>query len=173
MHLLTRFDIRVLLLASIALFLSTSQASADDAIDRAAIEAAAQNWTKAFNARDADALLALTTEDVVLMDPSLSAVNGKTAARRAVSQAFGRAMGRVTSATKEIVIAGDVAWRICALKHEPANIDLLSRGQSLEIWKRTDDGWKIHRQMSSSILNQPRLFPGPPPSEPIMNAPAR
>jgi len=172
MCLLTRFDIRRLLLPMLALLLGISPlVSADEATDRAAIEATAQAWTKAFNARDVDALLALTTDDVVLMDPRISPVSGRAAVRRAIPKALASATGRVTNATKEIVIAGDVAWRISAFEHEPANIDTLSRGQSLEIWKRVDGGWKIHRQMSSSILDQPKLFPRRPPSEPVMNAP--
>lgn len=143
---------------------------ATEASDRAALEAAAQAWIKAFNARDAEALVALTTEDVVLLDADVPPISGRKAARAAWQQALGAAQGQVASATKEIVITGDVAWRIGAFAHKLPNGDAASRGQSLEIWKRMNGQWKIQRQMSSSILAQPKLLTRPP-SEPILDAP--
>jgi hypothetical protein len=47
----------------------------------------------------------------------------------------------------------------------------VSRGQSLEIWKRVNGAWKIHRHMSSSILAQPKLLPRPLPPEPMLDKP--
>ena len=44
---------------------ATAQAAADS--DRVALDAATQAWVDAFNARDADAMAALATEDVVLL----------------------------------------------------------------------------------------------------------
>jgi hypothetical protein len=41
--------------------------------------------------------------------------------------------------------------------------------ESLEIWKRTGDGWKLHRQMSSLITD---LLPRPAPSEPVLDRPS-
>ena len=105
-------------------------ALADEAADRVALEAAAQAWIKAFNARDVDAL----------------------------------------AATKEAVIAGDVAWRIGALAHKLPN-GVVNHGQSLEIWKRVNGEWKIHRQMSSTILAQPKLLSRPVPSDPVLDTP--
>jgi len=115
-------------------------------------------------------LVSLTTEDVVLMDPSLAPVTGR-AAREALRQALGVAKGQVTNATKELVIADDFAWRIGALTHKLPGGEVASRGQSLEIWKRVKGEWKIHRQMSSSILAQPKLLPRPLPPEPVLDAP--
>lgn len=145
---------------------------ADDASDRAALEAATQAWVKAFNARDTDALVALATQDVVLLDPNVAPVSGREAARGAWGHALAAAQGQVTSATKEAVIAGDLAWRIGALTHKLPSGDVIGRGQSLEIWRRVNGAWKIHRQMSSTILAQPRLLPRPLPSEPVLDKPA-
>jgi hypothetical protein len=77
----------------------------------------------------------------------------------------------VTNATKEWVIAGDVAWRIGVLTHNLPRGNIVSRGQSLEIWKRVKGEWKMHRQMSTSILAQPKLLPRPLPPEPVLDAP--
>jgi ketosteroid isomerase-like protein len=142
---------------------------ANESADRAAIEAAAQAWIKAFNARDADTLVALTTEDVVLLDATLAPVSGHKAAHGVLQRAVGASTSLVTTATKEIVIAGDVAWRIGAFTHKPPpNGFAPGHGQSLEIWKRVNGQWKMHRQMSSTLLAQPKPSP---PSEPVLDRP--
>jgi hypothetical protein len=69
------------------------------------------------------------------------------------------------------VIHGDVAWRIGALTHKLPNGEVVGHGQSLEIWKRVRGDWKLHRQMPSSILPQPKLRPRPIPSEPVLDKP--
>ena len=143
---------------------------ADEAADRVALEAAAQAWIKAFNARDVDALAALATDNVVLMDPNVAPVSGQKAAREAWGKALANAKDQLTTATKEAVIAGDVAWRIGALAHKLPN-GVVNHGQSLEIWKRVNGEWKIHRQMSSTILAQPKLLSRPVPSDPVLDTP--
>lgn len=164
--------IRRLLAVVLSLLLGISpMVLADEATDRVLLEAATQAWSKAFNARDAGVLVSLTTEDVVLLDSSLAPVSGR-AAHEALRQAVGAAKGQVTNATKEWVIVGDVAWRIGAFAHQLPGGDVVSRGQSLEIWKRVKGEWKLHRQMSSSILSQPKLLPRPLPAEPVLDAPA-
>lgn len=160
-----------LVAALLVLFGVSQGVLADEAADRRALEAAAQAWTKAFNARNADGLLALTTEDVVLLVPDMPPISGRGAARRFVQRALGAAKGQLTNATKEIVIAGDVAWRVAALAHELPDREIAGRGQSLEVWKRVRGQWKIHRQMSSGLLVAPRLAPRPVPSEPVPDNP--
>ena len=150
--------------------LSPLASFADEAADRAALEAAARAWITAFNAHDADALMRLATADVALVDPT---VNGPQAVRTAWTRASQDAQGQVSSITREVVIAGDVAWRTAALTHKLANGEVAARGQSLEIWKHVSGEWKLHRQMSSSILTLPRLRPGPPPSRPALDAPTQ
>lgn len=161
-----------LLAPALTLLLGVSPlALATEASDRAAIEAAAQAWIKAFNARDADAMVALTTEDVVLLDPNVPPISGRKAARAAWLRALGAAQGQVTTASKEIAIAGDVAWRIGAFAHKLPHDDSANRGQSLEVWQRMNGQWKMHRQMSSTLLAQPKLLTRPNPAEPILDTP--
>ena len=163
-----RFPIRHLFVSLLSWLAISPAALANEAADRAAIEAAAQAWIEAFNAHNADALVALTTEDVVLLDATLPPVSGRRAAHGVWQNAFGAMQGQVSTATKEIVIAGDVAWRIGAITHKPPSIFGPGHGQSLEIWKRVNGQWKMHRQMSSTLLAGPRA---PPPSEPVLQKP--
>jgi ketosteroid isomerase-like protein len=153
-------------LTSLLLLLTSPLVPADEAADRAAIEAHAQAWAKAFDARDMDALIAVTTEDVLLMDSNMPPVSGRKAARNALQQAFGNAKGQVATTTKEIQLAGDFAWRIAALTHKTAHETI--SGQALEIWQRVDGKWQLHRQMSSTIL-APSKLRRPPLSEPVLD----
>lgn len=106
------------------------------------------------------------------MDPNLAPASGREAARAAWRQAVAASRSQITTATKELVVAGDVAWRIGAFTHKLPGGDVAGRGQSLEIWKRVNGQWKIHRQMSSAILVQEKLLPRPLPAEPILDKPA-
>jgi ketosteroid isomerase-like protein len=161
-----------LLAPTLVLLLGVSPlAVADNAADRTALEAAAQSWTRAFNAHNADALVALATEDVVLLDPGLAPVSGRAAAREAWARALRASQSQLTSATKESVIEGPVAWRIGAFTHTLPSGATAATGQSLEIWKRVNGQWKLHRQMSSTLLAQPRLLTVPRPSEPVLDNP--
>jgi ketosteroid isomerase-like protein len=162
---------RCLLAAIFALILGRSPILvAGDLADQGAIESAAQDWIQAFNARDLERLLALMTDDVVLADPDLPPASGKEAARKALERTLRAARGPITSTTKEIVVVGDVAWRLGALTQNLPS-DIVHRGQVLEIWKRVGDKWCIHRQMASTILAPPKILPRPLPSEPVLDKP--
>jgi ketosteroid isomerase-like protein len=164
-----RFHIPVVLalMASFPLGLSPTVSLADDASDRRAIESAAQQWTKAFNERDATALTAIVTEDVQLLDGGVSPIVGPAHARDAWLRAAAMSQGDIRSREQEIVISGDVAWRVGSIAYKSPGGGSL-QGQSLEIWKRSGDGWKLHRQMSSHIMNQKVRAA---PSEPVLDRP--
>jgi len=159
---------KVLIAASAMLFIAESVV-ADPARDPAAIEAAAQAWVSAFNDRDIDRLTGLMTKDVVLLDPSVAPASGK-AAREALSRAVSNARGKVMNASKDIEIAGEVAWRIGALTYQTSGGERIDGGQTLEVWRREQGVWKLHRQMSSNMFMQPKLLHRPP-SEPSLDQP--
>lgn len=140
--------------------MGVAQSAVANESDRVAIEAAAQAWVKAFNARDTSALLALATDDLVLLNPNSPPASGARA-REIWKKTAGVSQAQVTSASKEIVVAGDVAWRISSLG------DATKRSPVLEIWKRVGGEWKIHRQMTGNL--QPNLLPSP--TEPVLDRP--
>lgn len=145
-------------------------AGADEAADRIALNRAAQAWVEAFNRRDADAMAALATEDVVLLDPDLAPASGQGAALAAWRRAVAAARTQIAVADKETVVLGDIAWKIGAITHRSPDRLTVTDDALLEIWKRADGRWRIHRQMSSGILAPPRRLPRPPP-EPVLDAP--
>jgi ketosteroid isomerase-like protein len=151
-----------------------SVAWAEDPADLRALEEASQAWIKAFNAHDVDGLMKLATPDVALIEPSAAVpVNGPQAVRAAWESASGSIQGRVASVTREVSISGEVGWRAAVVTNKLPNGEVAARGQSLEIWKRVNGEWRLHRQMSANILTLPRLRPGPPPSRPALDAPVQ
>jgi ketosteroid isomerase-like protein len=153
---------RSLRAAMMLLALLCAPAVADEVADRAAIEAAAQAWMNAYNAQDVDALIAMSTDDVSLLDPTMPTVKGAQAARKALQNAT--AKHPVTSRTEEIVINGDIAWRVAALKQKTSGANSRT-APMLEIWQRGEGRWKLRRQMSSGLLARAPLLrqPGPQP----------
>ena len=162
--------LRLLIVPLLWFYLDPSEAAAADATaDGAAIEALAQSWAKAFNQHDAQAMLAIATEDVVLLDARMPAISGKRAARAALNQSLASGSGRITSSTKEITVIGDIAWRVAAVAQRMRHGNVIARSQLLEIWKRDSGQWKLHRQMSSGILTRPNVLGRPRPSEPVLD----
>lgn len=156
-----------LLLCSSLLGLAPPATASESAV-RGAVEAAAQSWIQACNAGNLDALLRLSSADVILLDPQLPPVSGRAAARQALSQA---APGVVFSTvTKEITVAGAIAWRIGTLTQTSVSGQVVNRGQSLEIWKRVQGAWQLHRHMSGNLLT-PSAELQLPPSGPVLDAP--
>ena len=152
-------------------FVDTVQAS--EVADRSALDAAQQAWVEAFNARDADAMAALTTVDVVLLPPNAPVVRGRDAVHALWRQAASTAKAHATVTNEETVILGEFAWSMGAFTHTLPNGAVVSRGKFLEIWQRVDGEWKIHRDMFSSnaAAAKPKFEPIPRPSEPVLDSP--
>lgn len=149
---------------------ASSAAGGGEASASGAVETAAQAWFKALSARDLDRVAALTTPDAVLLDPMLPPVSGERAMRDALARALSSSKAPIASATKEITIAGDVAWRVSALSR-PSAQGLAAQRHTLEIWKRVNGTWRLHRMMSAGLLTAAQMQPPPPPAEPVLDAP--
>lgn len=65
-------------IVAVAVF-STESSAADSAKDVAALQAADQDWVKAYNAGNADAVASLYDEQAVLLPPGAPAVSGRAA----------------------------------------------------------------------------------------------
>ena len=133
---------------------------------RVALDTAIQHWVTAVNVQDMATLNATMTEDVELLD-----TNGATASGRESAAQWLRdlaAGGKLSATTREISILGDIAWHVVALTQTRMNGDVQALGQALEIWKRVNGEWKLHRRMSgtpSVSLTRPST------NEPILDRP--
>ena len=134
--------------------------------DRDALEAASHRWIRAINAHDSHTAARLMTEDVELLD-GWARVSGRDAAIRKVGEIVTR--GKLVATSREITIAGDVAWRVVALAQVQKDGDVQALGQALEIWKRVDDKWQLHRRMAAGTGAPEGLLTRPEISEPILD----
>ena len=164
-----RIRIRRLLAMVPALLLGVvDTVQASEVADRSALDSAQQAWVAAFNAHDADAMVALTTVDIVLLPPNAPPIRGREAVRALWRQAASTAKVHATVTNEETVVIGEFAWSMGAFTHTLPNGVVVSRGKFLEIWQRVDGQWKIHRDMfSGNAATAKRKF------EPIRDPPSR
>lgn len=147
--------------------LAGSRAPAADA-DGMALDAAIRRWEAAVDARDAATLNATMTEDVALSD-GVTTVTGRDAARRALCALQG---GKLVATTRELAIEGDVAWRVVRLVQVRKNGDVHARGEALEIWKRVNGEWQLHRRMAAGAAPED-LLKRPPRDQPVLDRPGQ
>lgn len=161
---------RVTLLAGLlcSSLLACTRSPAGDS-ERVALEAAIDRWVKAVNTQDVATLAATLTRDVELLDANAAPVTGRKAAIQALCEAAVR--GQLAGTTREITIANDVAWRVVALTQAQKNGDIHARGQALEIWKRVQGEWQLHRQMSAGVIAPADLLTRPSTKEPVLDQP--
>ena len=136
--------------------------------DRVALEAAIHRWTTAVNARDVATLTSTMTEDVELLD-NTATVKGRDAAIRALREAATH--GKLLATTREITIADDVAWRVVGLAQTQKDAVYHARGQALEIWKRVNGKWQLHRQMAAGLIAPEVSLTRPSTKEPVLDQP--
>ena len=153
---------------TLLLFVACSTCIADEVADRRAIESSAQRWVSAFRAQSVTELAAVTTTDVLVLNDDARPVQGTLGASQAWTRAAAMTRETFVSTTKEIVVSGDVAWRVALLSYQQSGSEK-HRGQALEIWKRSNGGWKLHRQMSSNIIEATLRST---PSEPVLDRPS-
>lgn len=106
----------------------------------------------AFEAGDLDALLALRTNDFIVMPPNQAAVEGKEAVRGFISGMFGQLQMEETMVSEEIVVSGDWAFDrgtfTGSVTPSSGGKTMTLDGKYLWILKRQPDGsWKYTIQM--------------------------
>ena len=137
--------------------------------ERVALEAAIHRWIAAVNAQDVATLNATMTEDVELLDDAAT-VTGRGAAIRALRELVTR--GQLTATSREVTIASDVAWHVVGLAQTQKNGDVHALGQALEIWKRVNGEWKLHRRMAGVVRSED-LLTRPSTKEPVLDRPKK
>jgi len=147
---------------------STMALAAQDS-GRVALEAAIQRWMAAVNAQDADTLNKTMTQDVELLDADVATATGRDAAIQTLHEVVTR--GKLLATCRELTIVNDVAWRVVGFTQTRKNGNVHARGQAIEIWKRVNGEWKLHRQMAPGVFKPADLVTRPSPNEPVLDRP--
>lgn len=119
----------------------------------AAIEAASDEFAEAFNAGDAEAVAAMYTEDAVVLPPGKEAIEGRAAIQADLESDFANMDGMVMSfETTEVQAAHGHALEVGGYTLEGADGSHLDHGKFIAVWKNTDDGWKMTRDIWNSSM---------------------
>lgn len=119
----------------------------DAAADDAAVAAAATNWEKAYNDKNADAVAALYTEDGQLLPPGPAVVNGRSAIRDFWANDIASSNMSFSITADSAGVGGDWAWRAGSWRGIAADGSTGATGKYIEIWRRTPEGWQLHRDI--------------------------
>jgi len=129
--------------------------AAQPANDKAVLEVGTNTWIEAFNAHNADALASLYTEDAVLLPPNEPAVFGRDAIRATNKELLAQEGLGMELEDLEVKIVGDLGYKAGRYRMFTKDGGLLDRGKYIEIWKKTDGTWLIHRDMWNSSVVAP------------------
>jgi uncharacterized protein (TIGR02246 family) len=137
------------------------KSSNDPAADETAVASAAANWEKSYNEKNAEAVAALYTEDGQLLPPGPAVVNGRSAIKDfwAADIAASNMSFAITADTTGV--GGDWAYRSGSWRAMGADGATAATGKYLEVWRRTPDGWQLHRD----IWNVDEAAPAAAPAE--------
>ncbi|HEY6572263.1 MAG TPA: DUF4440 domain-containing protein [Candidatus Eisenbacteria bacterium] len=123
---------------------------ADPAAVRAAIGTVDRDFMAAFEARDGNRLGLLYTEDAKLMPPNAEPALGREAIVKAWESFFELPIPILRLEADEIHGAGDVVTSEGRYALVGTGGETVEAGKYLVVWKRTEAGWRVHRDMWSS-----------------------
>jgi ketosteroid isomerase-like protein len=140
--------------------------AADDA---ARIRAGTESWVKSFNSGNAGAVVALYSDDAVLMPPGAPSARGTAAIKEAIAREIAGA--KKVAATfalgtnDEVGVAGDMAWHSGAYFVRDKAGKILESGKFLEAWERKNGKWRIVRDIwnADGAPAAPAAKPAPTP----------
>ena len=132
----------VFLVAVVAGACGTRSTALTDA-DRETIRTATQNYVKADEARDADAMMAIIAEGVVYMPPGSQPFVGRESIRT-----FFKRHPWDTLAETPAEIEGRLDFAIVRGKYTGAAQGMPLSGYYIEVWQKQQDGaWRITRKV--------------------------
>lgn len=141
---------------------STSPA-ANTAADEGAIRAINPAWFKAYNAGDADGIVALYAEDAVLNPPGAPPARGPAAIREFLAKDIaGLAASGATfnsGANPEFGVSGDLGWEWNTFTVTDETGATVDAGKYVTVYGRKDGKWLIIRD----IWNSDAAPAAPPP----------
>lgn len=102
-------------------------------------------WTKAYNAGDAKALVAMYAKDGVLSTVQDGSFEGPVAIELFWTRDFGKSRPSSTLTLTDVYMSGDLAhlegeYKVVEGKSE-------TEGRFVQLWMRDGDAWRIHREM--------------------------
>lgn len=118
----------------------------------AEIAAANEAFMAAFSAGDAAGVAAMYTDDAVLYPPNSEPLIGNEAIVGFFQGAMDAGIVRAILETTEARGMGDMAVEVGSVTLLGADGGTIDRASFMVLWKRTADGWRLHRDIYNSDL---------------------
>ena len=154
------------LVVGIALTLSAcaaAPATVDTSADEAALKATTNTWIDAYNAGDAEKIVALYAEDGVLMPPHAPVANGKAAIRAFITTdtAGAKAAGvKLVNGSSTAGVVGDTGWEAGSYTATDASGATVDSGSYMSVSRKVNGQWLYIRD----TYNSDRPLPAPAPA---------
>lgn len=118
------------------------------------IKAVNRRFEELYAAGDEGTFSQLYTEDALIMLPGSEALQGRAGARQFLAGAKQRGVRKVVLTTHELEVSDNTAWERGSAVVSRADGSVAAKNKYIVIWKRTTDGWKLHRDILNSDLPQ-------------------
>ncbi len=118
---------------------------------------AADAWVERYLAHDAAGIAALYTEDAQLLPPDQEIISGRAAIQEFFARTNPAGSAAIEIATVEAHVLGDYAHRQGSFLLKTPDGGSVTAGKFLELWKKVDGEWRIHRDMWSANAPPPAV----------------
>jgi uncharacterized protein (TIGR02246 family) len=135
----------------------------DTAAEEAALKAATAEWLNAYNAGDVEKIVALYTEDAVLMPPHAAVATGHAGIRAFLTTdtAAAKAAGvKLIPGAATAGVAGDTGWESGSYTIADASGTIVDSGSYLSVSRKSNGRWLYVRD----TYNSDRPLPPPAPA---------
>ena len=136
---------------------ASEQASPD-----ATFRAGTAEWMAAYNAGNADRIIALYADDAVVMPPDAPAAKGHAAIRDFITKdmATTKAAGvTLKDMSSETGTSGDLGWHAGRFAVVTPDGTTVATGKYAEIWQRTKGTWRIIQDIWNNDAPAPAATP--------------
>ena len=153
--------------AALLVLAACQPAAQDTAADQATMRAGTASWISAYNAGDADTIVALYTDDAIVAAPNRLASVGREAIRAMVAadiegaKANGLALQISHGASG---VSGDLGWDSGSFSVVDAGGAAIDSGSYLAVWRKVEGRWLIVHDTWNS--DRPLPAPAAPAAEP-------
>jgi uncharacterized protein (TIGR02246 family) len=138
-------------------------AAVDTTAEEATLKAQTVAWLDAYNAGDVEKIVALYTEDAVLMPPHAPVANGHAAIRSYLQAdtAGAKAAGiKLVPGMATAGVVGDTGWESGSYTAVDASGKIVDSGSYLAVSRKVDGKWLLIRD----TYNSDRPLPTPAPA---------
>ena len=123
----------------------------DVAAEREAIHQAAALWINAYNARSADAIASVFSDDAWIIPPDSPAVIGQRAIRDFMNRVWTvNNLQYVIGETDLEIPSPAAAWRAGRFEARNDAGAIVAKGSFIEIWGKLDGKWRMRRSIFNS-----------------------